>query len=675
MLRKSPASDSEKALVLHSSAAVYRNQPPPPPAAPPHGVDLDLMDSLERHWRLSLFVFLLIAGFGTLWAYKTMKPVYQAETTIYIPPDMAREDSGDGVPASPYPTFVNQQIMSILHYDTLSDAIHQLANKGTPWRFPGENERNAVERLRKTLDVQRVVDSYEVSIQIVNSDPRMAAAIVNTVAASFLESGTRPDASGRSDRGSVLLIQKAALQKELQQQVELRSRLSESLQVVNLHQSTTLPDDEVLLQLRRSLTAAHAKRVEAEEHLQEGQSTVTSDAEQIANSNPASTAVTSTLLQRQFELRERIKSMTPSHPYRKQAEAELASIDAELQRGPGGDRIPKVTAQLMAKYKAQVEESRRVEADLTQEINAATANIPNMTRNLGQAEIVNADINRIQEHLTRVEGQLEEINLRNSTGGSMRVFSSAQPPEWPLKSQRMKALATVFAAALFLGLALPVGLDMLDMRIYDPASVEKILGFPVVGMTIARTPKIEAFADEHLRRLIAGIERGIAEGARTVLLTGLKQPVPPSLMRDIARQLGDHKINVTVRPGRRRLDTEYRQPNNQTRLIGPGVSLSEELEDCSVVLMDAPALVFSAETERLASEADMTLVVVQAGMNTRPDLVRGARLLERLNVPAIGVILQDVRVERAGRSLRRDLKEYMAMQRQLAGLTGTWVGW
>ncbi len=633
------------------------------------------MDSLERHWRLSVFVFLLVAGLGTLWAYKTMKPVYQAETTIYIPPDMVRDDTAEGVAAQPYPTFVNQQIMSILHYDTLSDAIHQLSNKGTPWRLPGENERNAVDRLRKTLDVQRVVDSYEVSIQIANSDPRMAAAIVNTVATSFLESGTRPDASGRTDRGSVLYIQRAALQKELQQQQDLRARLSESLQVVNLHQNTLLPDDEVLVQLRRSLAAAHAARLQAEEHLQEGQATLATDAEQIANANPAAASVTSNLLQKQFELRERIKSMTPSHPFRKQAEAELAAIDTELQNGPGGDRIPKVTAQLLAKYKAQVEESRRVENDLTQEINAATANIPNMARNLGQAEIVNADIARIQEHLTRVESQLEEISLRNSTGGSMRIFSSAQPPEWPIKSQRMKALATVFAAALLLGLALPVGLDLLDSRIYDPASIERILGFPVVGMTIARTPKIEAFADEHLRRLIAGIERGIAEGARTVLLTGLKQPVPPSLMRDIARQLGDHKINVTVRPGRRRLDSDFRGTNSQTRLIGPGVSLSEDLEDCSVVLMDAPALVFSAETERLAAEADMTLVVVQAGMNTRPDLVRGARLLERLNVPAIGVILQDVRVERAGRSLRRDLKEYMAMQRQLAGLSGTWVGW
>jgi hypothetical protein len=66
---------------------------------------------------------------------------------------------------------------------------------------------------------------------------------------------------------------------------------------------------------------------------------------------------------------------------------------------------------------------------------------------------------------------------------------------------------------------------------------------------------------------------------------------------------------------------------------------------------------------------------VQAGTNTRPELVRGARLLERLNVPAVGVILQDVKVARAGRSLRRDLKEYMALQRQLAGLTGSWVGW
>jgi Mrp family chromosome partitioning ATPase len=91
------------------------------------------------------------------------------------------------------------------------------------------------------------------------------------------------------------------------------------------------------------------------------------------------------------------------------------------------------------------------------------------------------------------------------------------------------------------------------------------------------------------------------------------------------------------------------------------VSVLKVLEDCHVVLMDSPALMFSAEAERLAAEADMTLVVVQAGKNTRAELLRGARLLERLNVPAIGIILEDVQVKRAGRALRRDLREYRAM--------------
>jgi hypothetical protein len=76
---------------------------------------------------------------------------------------------------------------------------------------------------------------------------------------------------------------------------------------------------------------------------------------------------------------------------------------------------------------------------------------------------------------------------------------------------------------------------------------------------------------------------------------------------------------------------------------------------------------FSADTERLAAEADITLMIVQAEKDTRPDLLRGARLLERLNVPAVGVILQGVRPECAGSSLRRELNEYRIVRRQTAG--------
>jgi capsular polysaccharide biosynthesis protein len=671
MIRKS-LGDPEKELVLRSSA--YRSgQASPLPsrsASAPPGVELDLLDCLQRRWLLALLVFGGVAILGTLWTLRTMLPIYQAEATIYIPPDLVR-DNVEGVADTPYPTFVNQQILTIFQYNNLSQTLQQLSQKGIEWKLPMESERQAIARLRAGLDVQRVPDSYEVSITFNSGDPRLAAEIANGVAQSFLDKDNWPEVSGHSNRATVLNREKAALQSELQKQYELRAKLASSLQVVNLHKSTTLPDDDVLIEMRRALQVAHSKRIEAEEELKAGETTVNAEAEQIASADPMARTMTANLLQRQLELRERIKNMLPSHPVRIQAEAELARIDAELQKGPG-EQVPKFKAQLMEKLTAQAEEARRIEMSLAREIQLATANIPGVTRDLGQAELVNSDIARIQDHLNRLEGQLENIRLRDASGDDMRMFSIAQPPAAPLKSQRVKAMAIVLLLALVLGVGVPVLLDITDSRIYDPATIEQVLGFPVIGMTVHRTAKTEQFANEHLLRLVSGIERGILDGAKNILVMGLKEPVDPGLLRDISRTLSEHKINVTVRTGQRTLEMDLRSPNNQM-LIGSSGPISSELENCNVVLMDAPALVFSSVAERLAIEADLTLVVVHAGTTTRADLVRGARLLEWLNIAAIGVILQDVRVERASRTMRSDLAQYIRLQEGLTVKTN-WLG-
>jgi capsular polysaccharide biosynthesis protein len=625
-------------------------------------MDLDLLDSLARHWKLSVLVFALIAALGTMWAISTSAPVYQAETTIYVPPDQGRE-ANDGIAEIPYATLINQQIMVVLHYATLSEALQIAKKEGVPWRLNGETERHAVDRLRSALNVQRVPESFEVSIQLAGSDPRAAAIVTNAVARSFLDVGNRSDPAQSVDRGAALLNEKASIEKELQTQMGLRAALSASLQMVNPQKNGQLPDDEVLSQLRQAQAAAHRKRIEAEEQLAGGAKAVAYEADQLATADPVARAHEASLLQRQFELRERIKTMLPTHPVRQEAEAELALIDSEL-KSRAGQGTPKITAQLLARLQAQAEEAGRVEADLSREIAKESSNLPAIARNLAQADYLNSEITRLQNQLNQVEIRIADRNSRRMGGAAMRIFSTAEPPTHPVKSQRMKALGMVFGLALLLSMGLPVALDLADARIYDPATIERLLGFPVVGMTIERNAASEHFADEHLWRLVAGIERGIVEGARTVVLIGLKQPVQASLMRDIYRQLSEHGAKVTLQTGRWKSDAPIRVPQNPTRFVGPGGAIVKVLQDCDVTLMDSPALVFSAEAERLATEADMTLVVVQAGKNTRPELLRSARLLERLNIPAIGVILQDVQVKRAGRSLRRDLKEYLAMQQR-----------
>ena len=665
-LLKSPIVEGGDALTTGSSG--FHVSRPARAAAPPPGVDLDLRDTLRRRWPLACAIFLAVAGAGAWLGLATTKPVYEAETTIYVAPAIGGEDSG--APESPYPMLVNQQVMTILHYDTLSEAVRRLGEEDIHWKTPGETERHAVDRLRDSLQVQRVPNSYEIAIGMTGNgapntagDPRSMAAIVNIVAESFLDGGARRTASGRAERIGTLTRQKSGLEQDLRDKLAVRAKLSESLQVVNLDKTVELPDDAALTQMRQAMTEAFRKRIEAEEQLFAGQRTVPAEAERIVMADPANRAVAGNLLQRQFELKEHIEGMLPSHPLRKDAETELNAIDAELQKAPN-ELIPKLTAQLLEKLRADVDESHRVESDLHGEMEREAANIGSMSRQFAEAEGVNADIARLRDRVGRIQGQIEEIDLQGDAPGTMRVFSVAQVPPVTPRSAPKKALG-IALLALFLGIGVPVALDLTDSRIYGPAAIERTLGFPAVGMTIERDSQTEQFADEHLRRLVAGIERGIANGAKTIVLTGLKQSVPLALMGNISRLLGERGINAAVHTVRWKADSQATPP--QIGLISSVISPGVDRNGSDVVLIDAPALLLSADAERVAAEADITLMIVQAGKNTRPDLVRGARLLERLDAPAVGVILQGVRVDRAGSSLIRELNEYRAYRSQIAG--------
>jgi Mrp family chromosome partitioning ATPase len=90
-------------------------------------------------------------------------------------------------------------------------------------------------------------------------------------------------------------------------------------------------------------------------------------------------------------------------------------------------------------------------------------------------------------------------------------------------------------------------------------------------------------------------------------------------------------------------------------------------QDCDVVLVSAPPLLLSSDAELLATEADVTLIIAQAGKTTRKDLERAGRLLERLHVAGVGAILTNVRIERAGRLLRNELRDHKILRTASAG--------
>ena len=74
-------------------------------------------------------------------------------------------------------------------------------------------------------------------------------------------------------------------------------------------------------------------------------------------------------------------------------------------------------------------------------------------------------------------------------------------------------------------------------------------------------------------------------------------------------------------------------------------------------LFDAAPLAGSEETERLVKSAHCTIVVVESGVTTRAQLRTVANILQRLKVPAVGFVLNRVRLATADPEFRRSIRQ------------------
>ena len=69
-----------------------------------------------------------------------------------------------------------------------------------------------------------------------------------------------------------------------------------------------------------------------------------------------------------------------------------------------------------------------------------------------------------------------------------------------------------------------------------------------------------------------------------------------------------------------------------------------------MVLADAAPVTASAKTESLIQHADCAIVVIESGATTRAQLRNAANILERLNAPAAGFVLNRVKLAKADRA-------------------------
>lgn len=671
--------------VVASSAAAAR------PTAAGHGAQalfrLDLLRSLQMHRRLALGIAL--AGVALAVAYWFLTgPVYVAQSVVYIQPAPPRVmTQGPSWPytqrwpydSNTYESYITQQIQNVTRADVLTGALHKL--EAGVWQQGGESEQSAVERLRHSIEVTRQGTSYQFSISARASDATVAAQAANAVAASFIDSASHEQKAGDTQRLAVLGEERERVQKALAADRAEQEALNKQLGVAAIGPAAPDVYDEDIGRIRGELVTARAAHDEAAAKLTtlvsgnaSSSAALDAEADEIAATDPGLVSMKTSLNQRRAVLISQMANLTPNHPEYKQDAAELAQINGTLD-SMMKDLRAKAAARIQQRLRTDLERTAQVELRLNAQLGQLTGAAGSATSKLQRSNDLAIDINRLQNRFTTVDEEWRNLMLEESAPGSAYLSAAAVPPAHSVTSGVLRNAALLVLAGLFLGMLAAVIAHKMDPRVYIASDVEQILGFAPMAQLPDFIEVSDGVAEEHLLRLAAAIEYARKQGnLKNCIFTGAGPGTGVTTLvtrvRELLEAMGRKTVLVDAtgtpaHPPRPSLASNG-QPNTQAlattqRGSRPTALLQQMAEGTqtqgeSLVLTDTAPLNVSAETEYLARFVDCAIVVVESGVTTRAQLREAASTLQRLDVAAVGFVLNRVGMEKADPAFRLSVR-------------------
>jgi uncharacterized protein involved in exopolysaccharide biosynthesis len=661
--------------------------PPPAGSSFPAGKDeqpffrLNFRRSLQLHRGLALGF--ILAGLALAATYVALKSrVYSAESQVYIQPVLTKVMDHNSVTRWPndsatYDSFIEQQVQNSSHPDVLQGVLRKLGPGN--WQRPDENAQAAIDRLGRSIKVVRIGASYQVAITARAGDPVLAAKIANAMAAGMVERAANEEKAGDAERLAILRDEQKRVQQELDADRAEQESLNSKLGMAAI--GITAPDhyDDDISRIREALTKARTDRDGAEARLLSlgadhdlSNKALNAEADQLVAADPGLVSMKTSLNQHRAVLITQMANLTPNHPQYKQDAEELAQINSSLD-SMMKDLRAKASAQIQQRLRTDLDRTAGIENKLNAQLGQLSGAAASATPKLQRANDLATDILRLQTRYTTLDERLHNMMLEDSAPGAAYLAAAAVPPLHPAFSATLRGALTLLLGGLLLGIAAALIADNLDSKVYIAADVEHVLGFAPMALLPDFDEVSPGVAEEHLLRLAATIQHAHQSGSMKSCIFTSTGPgggvtTVSTKVRAILEAMGRPCVLV---------DASGTPPPQQSSFSGmdsrdgSGLvasqrgsrstallqQLAEETEDEeSLVLTDTAPLPISAETEYLARYVDAAIVVVESGVTTRAQLREVADSLQRLNVRAVGFVLNRIGLKKADPAFRESVK-------------------
>jgi uncharacterized protein involved in exopolysaccharide biosynthesis len=659
-----------------SGAANPRSAHPGKTANPEQAFfQLDLMRSLQLHRRLALAIAAVGLVLGIVY-YFAMAPVYLAQSLVYVqpaPPSVLQQGYSTRWPydATTYDSYIQQQIQNVMREDVLSSALKKLGDGG---KKPNESDQDALNRLRRGLDVARVGQTYQFTIGARASNPELAAQTSNAVAASYIESTTHDQKAGDEQRLTMLREERDRVQSALDADRAEQQELNKQLGVASVGAAPDHFDEDIaeirteLVKARTEHDAAEAKFTAMGANHGTSSNAIDAAADESADTDAGLVSMKTALNARKAFLISKMANLTPGNPEYKQDAAELAQINANLDQMMK-DLSNRAASHIQLQLRSELERTAGVEAQLNAQLRQLVSSATNATSKLQRASDLAADITRLQSRYSAVDEQLHNRMLEDAAPSGAYVSTPAEVPDHRAKSGRTRNALAIVMAGLFLGMLAAVVRNKMDRRIYVGSDLEGVLGFGPMALLPDFGEVSDGAAEEHLMRLAAAIEHAHKQGhLRSCIFTGASSGTGVTTIVTRVRTLLEAMGRPTVYVDASGTSAEEEssgaaagdQQGTQALVTAGGRSrqsalsnqMADEGDSQVLVLTDAAPIAVSAETEYLARFADCAIVVVESGVTTRAEIRDAAATLQRLNVGAVGFVLNRVGMAKADPAFR-----------------------
>ena len=443
-----------------------------------------LWDLLVKHQRLIVGVAVLLTTLVAFYSFK-MQPVYQAMSRVNVESevpflqslnDLFKTDEADDA-------FLATQV-SILESDELAwDTIQRLGLDGAAKSggkvvgVPMTMQTDAIRAFQSRLHVERTKDTRMILVKYESTDPKAAAAVVNSLVNDYIEYNfrTKYDASRQATGWMEQRLDelKVKVEKSEQAMVDYERRNN----IVSVGEKQTVTEAR-LDDLNKNLSAAQADRLSKESVYK-----MVERNEAQVGFLQSSTLLTS-LEAKQVDLKEQYSAAVaqygPTYPKALAVQDQLKDLDALIAR-----ERKRAVENVRSEYQAAVEREKALSDAVTKQ----NVEVEKVNQLLIQHNLLKREFESNQQLYDSLLAHLKDANVSAGLRATnIHVIDRAIPPTAPIRPDKLRNITFALAAGLGLGIALALTREALDNSIKSAQEIEKLTDLP----TLAIVPKAQS---------------------------------------------------------------------------------------------------------------------------------------------------------------------------------------